>query len=111
MARSRFEPRQFARPPESFGRTANPDWHPSAGTDHDEVETFQVAAVIQHQACFVLRGRLKELGMSVPEFARQSGVHADRLRRILRGEIVMQLADLARLNVVGLSVGFRVPPK
>ena len=102
MGNARFEPRLYFRPPESFGRTANPDPGGDVGDDG-----YRAAAVIQHQACFLLRQALKEKKLSLPQFAEQVGVRPDRMRRILRGEIVMQLTDMANLRHAGLSVGFR----
>ena len=95
-----FEPRRCAAAPKQFGKSGA-DLLPTSGM-HSSDPRF-VAAQFQHRICNAVRESLLAGGMTIEEFARElkagdvPGAGSDRLGRVLRGETLMQIADLVAL--------------
>jgi transcriptional regulator with XRE-family HTH domain len=58
------------------------------------------AALLQHHYVRRIRRRLKAKRMSVAAFAQVSGSSYHRMSRLLRGEVVMRLEDIAIADLV-----------
>ena len=91
-----FQPRSLAAAPKQFGKSAT-DLTPAAG----QIATGPkfAAAQLQHRVCNAVREALLAEGKSIDSFAEElrptvPGVGYDRLVRVLRGETLMQIADL-----------------
>ena len=62
----------------------------------DSIEaTYVQAARLQHRYVHRIRVRLADRGMSVEDYAKEAGSSYGRMSRLLRGEIVMRLEDIA----------------
>jgi ribosome-binding protein aMBF1 (putative translation factor) len=78
----------------TFGRKKPVRWRrPSAKGDKALVE----AARIQHEFAKAIRARLRETGVSTETLANNAGLTIKQLRRILRGEVHLTLADMRLL--------------
>ena len=78
----------------TFGRKKPVRWRrPSAKGDRALVE----AARIQHEFAKAIRARLRETGVSTETIAEDAGLTIKQLRRILRGEVHLTIADMRLL--------------
>lgn len=89
----RFKPRSFTLDPRGFGKVAQLRWR-DAG-DGDE-ETEVLTAQVQHDFAYaiteaVTRSRYR----TVKAYAHATGTDYQRLTRILRGDAIMRLEDIA----------------
>lgn len=92
MNHARYIPRDFSLEPAGFGRAKTLRWRPdiSAG----ELTQFS-AAQMQHLYVLRLRDALRANGKSWKWFAEASVQSYDRLMKVLRGESILRLEDLA----------------
>lgn len=91
-----FEPRKVLANPRQFGRFR--DGQQPASTHTVESDQFR-AANLQHVISYEFRRWVSENEATLEEFADDEStparkVSVDRLRRVLRGETMMQLTDL-----------------
>ncbi len=91
-----FEPRKVLANPRQFGRFR--DGQQPASTHTVESDQFR-AANLQHVVSYEFRRWVGENWATLDEFAHSEStatrkVSVDRLRRVLRGETMMQLTDL-----------------
>lgn len=89
-----FEPRKVVTGPAQFGRFRD-GLQPAPGY-RESSDEFR-AAELQHIVAYEFRRWLGEQGSNVGKFADRSKdrvIQADRLRRVLRGETMMQFTDL-----------------
>ena len=104
----RYRPRDLARNSRQFGRDPDIEWLP-ATTLAEQV--LQRAAELQHVYAQRIRERITstdpaqvgERGprpRSLKAYARLSGTNYDRLLKLLRGEIVLRLEDLAMADLI-----------
>ena len=95
-----FEPRRCAAAPKQFGKSGA-DLLPTSGMQSSDPRFL--AAQFQHRICNAVRESMLAGGMTIEEFARElkagdvPGAGSDRLGRMLRGETLMQIADLVAL--------------
>lgn len=93
-----FEPRKVVTGPAQFGRFRDGlEPAPGYATSSDEFR----AAQLQHIVAYEFRRWLSEHGSNVGKFTKQPNgrvIQADRLRRVLRGETMMQFTDLMLLT-------------
>lgn len=94
-----FEPRSFVAIPGKFGKQRAPL---GARVGVNSQDPRFLAASAQHQLSFLLQEHLRREGRSVtwlasPE-AGHPGASVDRVRRMLRGETLMQLADVVLIT-------------
>lgn len=98
---TRFQPRSFTDEPEGFGRVTELRWR------EDGDQTQLVAAQLQHRMCREIRQRLKSNGMPLKYYATITDTDYWRLCRVLRGEVLIQLEDIAwAARKLGLKVAF-----
>jgi len=91
-----FKPRMFAASPKQFGKSAG-ELSPASGVKASDPRFL--AAQLQHRVCNALRESLLADGQTVTDLAGEltplvPGMSYDRLVRVLRGETLMQMADL-----------------
>lgn len=90
-----FVPRELVSAPKLFGRTRTA-LDPARGIRREDPR-FQ-AALLQHQLAKEIREFLTERGQTVSWLASPDaghpGVSVDRMHRMLRGETMLQVADL-----------------
>lgn len=79
-----------------FGKSTNVEW--KAPSSFDENVRLR-AAQTQHAAALDFRKFLKAQGVRIGEFAERRHLNAEGLRRKLRGEMWMNLRDLAMLEL------------
>lgn len=98
-----FEPREMLRPVAAFGKTAIPLEAAPGMLDSD----WRVrAARLQHLVMVNLKNELTYQNIPVKNFAQQQRMSVDRLYRVMRGEALMQVTDLA-----GLAFAFQAVRK
>ena len=91
MSDPRYKPRSFCAEPEAFGIANKVDWKsPALGT-----ETQLAAAMLQHEFAVGIRRAAKRRYGSIGAYAVHVGQTPDRLGKVLRGEAIMRLEDLA----------------
>ena len=90
----RFRPRHFCAEPVAFGKATVVGWVQADGA-REQAE----AARLQHECAVQIRREAIERFGSVGRYAESIGQTPDRLRKVLRGEAVMQLEDLAAARV------------
>jgi hypothetical protein len=94
MPTPRYVPRSFCVTPSRFGSIERPEWR--TGDQTSFLISDQLgASQLQHKCAFAIRQRAMERFGSITEFASVAGVNGVRMGRVLRGEIVMKLEDLA----------------
>ncbi len=89
MSDPRFRPRAYTEEPLGFGKVESIRW---SDTDADRI----LASKLQHEYAVRINRRLKEMGKSVREYAAMTGIGYDRITRVLRGDAVMRLEDVAQ---------------
>ena len=95
MSDPRYRPRVYCAEPDAFGRASTVDWNvPESGE-----ETRTEAARLQHHYAVRIRREARNRYGSVSRYAETIGQTADRLGKILRGEAVMQLEDIAAARI------------
>ena len=95
---SRFVPRDFTSEPTGFGKVRNIQWVPQ--TD-DRGSTLLAAARLQHLYCYRIRLRLAESHYNKPRvYADALGMSYDRLMKVLRGQYVLTLVDIATADIL-----------
>lgn len=94
MSDPRFQPRQMAVPADrhNFGKTRVLNW--LEGTTSQEVTRID-AARIQHALALKIVAGIRAKGMSIRDYAAQTGSGYDRMAKMLRGEAIMRLEDVA----------------
>ncbi|MFJ7288321.1 helix-turn-helix domain-containing protein [Curtobacterium sp. NPDC098951] len=97
MAGPRFAPRDFAEDARGFGHTPVLRWVQAADP---RAEVFLRAAQLQHQQVLRIRERMQARGLSPKQYATQAQTSYPRLLRLLRGEAILRLEDIALADLV-----------
>ncbi|MEE1622728.1 hypothetical protein ACQ3I4_15720 [Zafaria sp. Z1313] len=94
MSDPRFRPRHMAAPPDRrhFGKLSEIQW--LTGTTELEISRVE-AARLQHSFAVRINQRLRDQGHSIRAYATLTGSGYDRMTKVLRGEAVMRLEDVA----------------
>ena len=104
MSDPRFQPRLMAAPRDRpyFGKVAGISWL-EGGTALEEKRI--ATARLQHAFAVKITDRLRDRGHNVRSYAKLAGVSYDRMAKVLRGEALMRLEDLADAErLLGLIV-------
>ena len=89
----RFKPRSYTLDPKGFGKVAQLRW--SEPGDPAE-ETQVITARVQHDFAYAISEAVaKSSYRTVKAYARATGTDYQRLTKILRGEAIMRLEDIA----------------
>jgi predicted transcriptional regulator len=80
-----------------FGRAAALRWK----TSNSPMEQTRInAANLQHLYCVRIRERMTKKLMTAKQFAEASNISYDRLLKVLRGDIIMRLEDIAAADLI-----------
>ena len=93
MTAPRFIPRQYCAVPSEFGHAKEVAWRRPSGSS-DDLDQWS-AARMQHAVAVAIREALASRGLTLDQYAEVSGMNRTRLGRLLRGDIVMRLEDIA----------------
>lgn len=94
MSDPRFQPRLMAVPSDRgrFGRVAQIAW--LEGSTESEVKRIATAR-LQHALVVKIMAKLQDKGQNIRSYADLAGVSYDRMGKVLRGEALMRLEDVA----------------
>lgn len=104
MSTPRFQPRRYSTEPDVFGKARHIEWRDLSSGD----EGVQlVASQIQHDFAVAIRDAVRTAGYSgIKAYAQATGADYQRLSKVLRGEAIMRLEDIADAH---LHLGIAVP--
>ena len=94
MSDPRFQPRLMAEPFDrhKFGKTVEISWLEGS----TELEKRRIAAArLQHALAVQITARLREKRQNIRVYAEHAGVSYDRMAKVLRGEALLRLEDVA----------------
>jgi len=97
MSDSRYVPRSFAVTPTEFGQKSGIEWVPDTDLPNKELDWLR-ASQLQHGFSRQIRLAIGRDYESVQEFADVNELDYRRLSRMLRGEAIMRLEDLAAIE-------------
>ena len=104
MSNPRFTPRRYTSEPENFGRRNLIDWvddNDQPGKARSTHEKDRIAAAkLQHQFSVAIRRRASDKFGSLRAYAGECEVPYDRLSKVMRGEAIMRLEDIAQAERV-----------
>lgn len=81
----------------SFGKSEVISW--TEGTSDSEVSRVD-AARLQHAVALMITQRLRSKGLSIRSYADLTGSSYDRTAKMLRGEAIMRLEDVAEAESI-----------
>lgn len=93
MSNPRFRPRDFTLEPDGFGRVETVEW------DEARLPVQLRVSQIQHGFATQIRRLAKAQHGTVAAYARSIGQSEDRLAKMLRGEAIMRLEDVALAEI------------
>ena len=104
MSDSRYVPRSFAVTPTDFGQKSTIEWVSDADLPNKEIDWLR-ASQLQHGFARQIRLAIGREFESVQEFADVNELDYRRVSRVLRGEAIMRLEELAAVErILTLSV-------
>lgn len=110
-----YVPRDFTTNPDSFGRGGLLQWPPVVPADlpHGpgvtvamrakvmaQLKARRRAAQIQETYATRMRKSIKEQRTTAKAYANEAGISYDRFLKILRGQVIMRLEDLASADLI-----------
>jgi hypothetical protein len=100
MSDPRYRPRDWAVEPALFGVGMDIKWGDDVNVQSDFAQ--RGASALQHDVAVSVRNRLRDRPrrMSLKRLAAETEISYDRLSRLLRGEVVMRLEDIAAMEAV-----------
>lgn len=75
-----------------FGKSTDITWVPA--TSSEMVRRIE-ASRLQHEFALVIRRRLVARSESIRQYSARVGIGYDRMAKVLRGEVIMRLEDIA----------------
>lgn len=93
MSNPRFRPRDYTSEPGAFGRATTIEW---IAQDSAFGQDRAQAAWLQHLYAARITQRLRDQKKTLAKYADLAGVGYDRMSKVLRGEAVMRLEDIAQ---------------
>ncbi len=89
----RFKPRSFTLDPRGFGKVAQLRWRETGDAGE---ETRAITARVQHDFAYAITEAVtRSPYRTVKAYAQATGTDYQRLTKILRGEAIMRLEDIA----------------
>lgn len=88
----KLAPRDYSLEPEGFGKAFSLRWKPA---DSVLQARYIRAAQMQHQVSLTIALKLRSLGQTRREYAEAVEMSYDRVTKILRGDSLMHLEDIA----------------
>lgn len=97
MTDARYRPREFTTEPAAFGVAKTIEW---LEFNDKRRQAQRDAAQMQHKYAYRIRARVKANELTLTTFASKAGWTYERTARLLRGEVVMRLDDIAMAELV-----------
>ena len=101
MTNPRFQPRRYPADSRAFGRTEQIDWVPVQPGTEDQ----HLASQFQHDWVVLIRLAARRKYGSLKGYANATGQNYNRVARVMRGEAIMRLEDIAvadrTLGIIG----------
>ena len=97
VTNSKYAPRDSTFEPQGFGRVEQIRW--KTGTLPTE-KARAGAAQMQHVYALRIRQRIDARNWSAAQYAQLAGTSYDRLMKLLRGEIILRLEDIAMADLL-----------
>jgi hypothetical protein len=94
---TRYVPRSYTLDYHDFGKKESVRWLDEADLDDLELDRLG-GAKLQHVMAVDMNQRIARRFLSLRHYAEHTGQKYERLARMLRGEIVMRLDDVANAN-------------
>jgi len=94
MPNARYVPRLLSREPLDFGRKSDLVWKDENDISMAELD-YLGAAKLQHQFALVVHKGVRSRFQSLSDYASFAGVNYARITRILRGDVILRLEDVA----------------
>ncbi|WP_105035168.1 hypothetical protein [Cryobacterium aureum] len=93
MSDPRFKPRAYTTEPNAFGKAASLGWITPVTEAEDDLCR---AAQLQHTYAVRINRRLRDIHKTVRDYSQMTGIGYDRLAKVLRGDAIMRLEDIAQ---------------
>ena len=94
---TRYVPRSYTLDYHDYGKKESVRWLDDADLDGLELDRLG-AAKLQHDVAVRIHRQVSKRYFSLRHYAEHTGQRYERLARVLRGEIVMRLDDVANAN-------------
>jgi len=104
MSDPRFRPRRYTPDPKLFGKAPEIRWN-DASTEQQATQV--VASRIQHDYAVVIRAAADRQHGNLKAYAEATDADYQRLARVLRGDAIMRLEDIADAH---RHLGVPLPP-
>jgi len=109
MPNPRYVPRLLSLEPLDFGQKAGLLWLKEDDLLAEDVD-YLGAAKLQHAFALLVGERIRRRFNSVTDYASFAGVNYPRLARILRGDVILRLEDVANAQrVLQFELDLRKP--
>lgn len=95
MTNARFQPRNYAVTPSAFGTELELQWRALPARASSDQEDQLGAAQLQHRLSIAIRRAALRRHGSVRAYCEFRNLSYQRTARMLRGEVVMRLEDVA----------------
>lgn len=107
MTQPRYIPREALEGNRRFGRGPVPEdaWKAPAPSEDEPLDVYAVASRLQHEIATQINDLMSSTDTTTADIARIGRFSAQRWRRVLRGDVVLRLDDLA---AVELATGYRI---
>lgn len=97
MTSPRFRPRSYCEPAEHFGTELPVRWRNAARMSSAELDQRE-ASRMQHSLARRIGTVIKAEDSTIGKYADEVGITYSRMRRLLSGEIIMRLEDVANTD-------------
>ena len=97
MAKARYVPAQFATMRRMFGRRRDVAFR-EVGTPQKDAQAW--ASDLQHRYAMRIRDAIFKKGWTVVQYAEAADVTADHMHKLLRGEAILKLEDMAMADLL-----------
>lgn len=92
MSDPRFRPRTYARVPSQFGRAEDIPWlSATSNAQQSRLDTARLQSLFAAR----IRARLHDRRLTIKQYADMVDIGYDRMAKVLRGETLMRLEDIA----------------
>lgn len=107
MSDPRYRPWEMAEPADrrKFGKSIDITW--AQAKTYEMLRRIE-AARLQHEFALVIHRRLEARNESIRQYSARAGIGYDRMAKVLRGEAIMRLEDIADADRL---LGGIIPPR
>lgn len=97
MAEPKYRPAAFATAHRLFGRSRDVEFPAGKGLKHN---SRVLASDMQHHYAMRIRDSIIRKGWTVAQYAGAANVTADHMHKLLRGEAILKLEDIAMADLL-----------